>query len=236
MSTSGTSDFEMTRDTIVRRSLRMVGAYTSTDSPRPEQMQDAIFILNTMLKAWSVNGLMWLRQFYRVSLVKGQNVYPLGKATPIPMNRPCHVYSANRRTLTNGIPGAEVPIESLTRTDWMLVPNKASTGVPVQYYYDTATLTGQLYVWPTPDSSTQYDLLIDIDTQLDIMKDNLDDFDFPPNWIETITYSLAARLAPEYGTPLAERNKLEEEAGAMFMAMSTDDRDIASIRFQVARR
>jgi hypothetical protein len=233
MATSGTSAFATSRDYVVRRALRLVGAYTSTDNPRPEQLVDATYALNVMLKAWSIQGLLWLREFYSLSLVVGQNQYPLGAGTPVtPIDRPLHIYSATRKTVTGG---AEVPLIQLTRTDWMAIPNKTTLGVPNQFYYDNQTLTGQLYIWPTPDSSTTYSLVLDIDKQLDIMRDNIDDFDFPPQWIEAITYGLAAKISGEYGMSIGEATKLKEDAGLMFNSAITDDRDLGSVQFGVRR-
>ena len=67
------------------------------------------------------------------------------------------------------------------------------------------------------------------------MNDNLDNFDFPMQWQEAITYNLAARLAPEYGVPLGERQLIEQEAALLFNKVVNDDRDIASIYFGVRR-
>lgn len=232
MSTSGVTSFSANRDTIVRRALRMVGAFPSTDLPRPEQQTDAIAVLNMMLKEWSVEGFLWLRQFVTVTLVAGQNNYELGPdGTPV-IDRPLHVYSANRKSAL----GNEIPMISLTRSDWMAIPNKTSNGTPVQYYYDPQTINGMLYVWPTPPAGTSDTVILDVDRQLDIMQDSLNDFDFPPQWQNCIAYNLAARLAPEYGVPLAERQLIEKEAGAILVRLATDDRDLASIHLGVWRQ
>jgi len=231
MSTSGTDAFTANRDLIIRRALRLVGAYTSTDLPRPEQLTDAVSVLNMMLKAWTREGFLWLRRFTNVTLIAATTDYKLGPTgTPV-IDRPNHVYAVNRKATS----GSEVPLISLTRNDWMSIPNKTTQGTPVQYYYEPLTGDGVLHVWPAPSTGTTDVLVIDHDIQLDVMTDNLNDFDFPPNWLETIAYSLAARLAPEYGINLNERDKLEKTAIALFTAMSADDRDLASIRFQVRR-
>ena len=231
MGTSGITSFMANRDIIVRRALRMVGAFTSTDAPRPEQTTDAVTVLNLMLKAWSIEGLLWLRQFVNITLVAGQNYYTLGPlGTPV-IDRPLHVFACNRKSTS----GNEIPMISITRTDWMAIPNKTTSSIPVQYYYDPQTTNGTLYVWPTPQTGTTDVLVLDVDRQLDIMNDNLDDFDFPMQWQEAITYNLAARLAPEYGVPLSERLQLEKEAGALFAKAVTDDRDVASIYFGVRK-
>ena len=231
MATSGTSTFSATRDLIVKRSLRMVGAYTSTDLPRPEQMTDALDVLNIMLKAWQIEGFQWLRQFITITLVASQNDYELGPASTAPMDRPTHIFSATRKATS----GNEIPLTAITRQDWMAIPNKTTEATPVQYYYDPTTINGTLYVWPTPPVGTTDVIVLDCDRQIDIMNDSLNDYDFPPQWLECITYNLAARIAPEYGLPLSERQKLDEQAGGLLAKLSTDDRDIASIYFGVRR-
>ncbi|MBV5327105.1 MAG: hypothetical protein JZU65_05620 [Chlorobium sp.] len=231
MPTSGISTFINNRDSIVRRALRIVGAFTSTDIPRPEQLVDAIQILNTMLKTWSTEGYLWLRQFHPVTLIAATNSYQLGPASPIPMDRPVHVFNANRKSAS----GNEIPMIQLTRSEWMTIPNKTTQSTPVQFYYDAQTVNGVLYVWPMPQVGTTDTLVLDIDRQLDIMADNLDDFDFPPQWYDAIVYSLAVRLAPEYGMPLSERQLLHQEAAAFLASVSNDDRDLGSIHFEVRR-
>jgi len=231
MPTSGNSTFNLNRDSIVRRALRMVGAFTSTDSPRPEQSADAIQILNTMLKTWSVEGFLWLRQFINITLVAGQNNYLLGPGSVVPIDRPIHVFNVNRKSSS----GNEIPMIQLTRSDWMLIPNKTTQSTPVQFFYDAQTTNGALYVWPCPQVGTTDTLVLDADRQIDIMDDNLNDFDFPPQWYDAIVYSLAIRLAPEYGMPLGERAQLQKEASAFMLSVVTDDRDLGSIHFEVRR-
>lgn len=230
--TSGISNFVQNRDTIVRRALRIVGAFPSTDLPRPEQLRDAVSVLNMMLKTWSMQGFLWLREFKTVTLVAGQNSYLLGPDSDTPMNRPVFVYNVNKKNSS----GNEIPMVSLNRSEWMQIPNKTSQSTPVQFYYDPQTINGILYVWPVPQTGTTDTLILDVDRQLDIMADSLNDFDFPPHWMETITINLAARLAPEYGVPLSERMQLEKEASGALLISTTNDRDIASIHFGVNRQ
>lgn len=229
--TSHVDSYPALTEQVVRRALRIVGAYQSTNSPRPEQLSDAIYTLNVMLKTWSIEGFLWLRQFITVTLVAGQNSYTLGPNGTPAIDRPTHVFTANKKNSS----GSEIPMIALTRTDWFNVPNKTSNGVPVQYYYDPQTINGILYVWPTPQTGTTDVIVLDVDRQLDIQLDNLNQFDFPPQWTDAITYGLAARLAPEYGVPLAEREIIGKEFSALFLKAVNDDRDIASVYMGVRK-
>lgn len=232
MSTSGIPAFRLNRDSIARRALRIVGAFTSTDLPRPEQSYDAIQILNTMLKTWSTEGYLWLRQFKNIALIANTNAYKLGPDGFPAMDRPIHIFNVNYKSPT----GNEVPMIQLTRSEWMSIPNKQAQGTPVQFYYDAQTVNGVLNIWPSPPISSPGMLVLDVDRQIDIMADNLNDFDFPPQWYDAIVYSLAVRLAPEYGIPLTERQMLQKEASAFLLSASTDDRDLGSIHFEVRKQ
>lgn len=77
MSVSGVTQLSLTTNKLINRSLRMVGAYAATSSPRPEQVNDALDILNMMLKAWQTDGGVWLKQYATLFLNKGQAVYNL---------------------------------------------------------------------------------------------------------------------------------------------------------------
>ncbi len=81
MSTSGTSSWNPVRDTVIRRALRMVGAYASSDNPRAEQVVDAIEVLALMLKDWQMDGMLWLKIWATLFLNKGQRQYVLGPST-----------------------------------------------------------------------------------------------------------------------------------------------------------
>jgi hypothetical protein len=81
MTTSGVVTFNPVRDTIVRRALRMVGAFASSSSPRAEQLTDAYDVLNIMLKDWQMDGLLWLKIWATLFLNKGQRSYVLAPST-----------------------------------------------------------------------------------------------------------------------------------------------------------
>jgi hypothetical protein len=231
MTTSGTDSYPVARDSISRRALRMVGAYSSMDAPKPDQLLDAITALNMMLKSWSAEGFLWLRQFVTIDIIPGTNSYQLGPASTVPMDRPCHIFGANFQNAS----GNEVIMEPISRSDWMAIPSKASKGTPVQFYYDSQQTNGIIYVWPTPSPGLTGKLVLDVDRQLDIMVDSLNTYDFPPSWYEAIVYGLAARLAPEYAVPITERKMLVDEASSALAKASTDDRDTSSVYFEVRK-
>jgi hypothetical protein len=81
MTTSGTTTWNPVRDQLLKRSLRLVHAYPATGNPRPEQLIDAKFACNAMLKSWQRDDLLWLRQDATLFLNEGQAVYNLAPTT-----------------------------------------------------------------------------------------------------------------------------------------------------------
>jgi len=81
MSSSGVTTWNPNRDQLLKRILRLVHAYPATGNPRPEQLIDARFAVNAMLKSWQTENLLWLKQDATLFLNEGQRVYNLAPST-----------------------------------------------------------------------------------------------------------------------------------------------------------
>jgi hypothetical protein len=104
MTTSNSTVFNATRDVIIRRALRMIGAFASTDSPRPEQINDAAEVLNIMLKSWQMDGMLWLRVWGTLFLNQGQRQYSLAPST----------VSGFSHMAVSATPGATAYVQTIT--------------------------------------------------------------------------------------------------------------------------
>ena len=219
--TSGTTTHNPVFNTIVYSALRKVGGYSSSDQPRAEQVADAVSELNDMLKEWQSEGLTWLRQFIYVTLVAAQASYDIGPTSTDGVHaddgevtdylqRPVRVHDATRLD-TNG---NEVPINSMSRSDYLAKTNKSSAGTVVDYYYDPQRNNGKLFVWPTPATGVTDKIVLDVDRTIeDAGTDGTTmTLDIPPDWINAVKWGLAARICPEYGISLSERDRLGKEA------------------------
>lgn len=125
--------------------------------------------------------------------------------------------------------GNEIPMRKLSRQEYMNLSDKATEGSPYAYYFDKQLDNPTMYVYTEP-SDLRESLRFDYLRTIEDIDSTTDNFFYPDEWLEAITYNLAVRLAPAFGkdaklqtlVPLAER--------FMDDAMSADQED-ASTKF-----
>ncbi len=93
-------------------------------------------------------------------------------------------------------------VKIVPRDDYMRIPQKALLGQPIIIYYSAQTTTGTVYVWPTP-SLANGQIMVTYLREINDVDNASDNFDFPQEWLECLTYNLAVRIAPAYGVNLS---------------------------------
>ena len=213
MATSGSSDFTITRDQIIKGALRICRAYTIGESaPEAEQMTNASEALNLILKSLSTEGmLLWTQTEGELYLAKGQSAYAVGPSTTsdLQIPRPTRVLSARINDGSN-----DIYIHPICRNEYFDLTDKDTQGRPTQMYYDRQLTDGVIYLWPTPNDSSEtlkftYERVIeDFDTSSDTP-------DFPPEWFRALKWMLAAEIAVEYGIKIDRLSYLEQKAAIL---------------------
>lgn len=81
MALSGTIDFTLTRNQLIKRALRLIGASPLGQTPSNEEIADAAEVLNIMIKAWSAEGIrLWKLTEARLFLDVSTKKYSLSSA------------------------------------------------------------------------------------------------------------------------------------------------------------
>ena len=121
--------------------------------------------------------------------------------------------------------GQDISINSVSRDTYLTIPDKTTTGRPVQYYVNRQ-ITPVVLVWPSPENSTDqliYDRLVrmdDADTSANTVEMP---FRFYPCLAAGLAYYLALKRVPDKVALL--KGLYEEE----FERAAQEDRDIPSI-------
>jgi len=231
MATSGSVSYSPNRDALIKDSYTLLGEIDEDSTPDSSQINLASRFLNSMIKAWIAYGLhVWKIKYQDITLVASKATYTLGhSAADITMDRPISITDAV--ILSSG---SSIPLISLSRDEYWTLPDLTQEGRPTQYYFDPQTTNSVIHFWPTPSADSATNDSVKIVTQLPMedMNAAADDFDFPQEWIEPITYGLAVRLAPGIGLAVTERQLLERDAEKALNLVLDWDNEEGSIRFQ----
>jgi len=236
MAVSGSTDFSVNRDQLIKDSLELIGAKAPDESITNSELQSASRALNMMLKTWQTDGLqLWQRRSTSITLIASTASYAMGPSETVAVGRPLKILHVTRKDSSS--PANEVDLFRLTQAEYQEQTPKLSTGVPVSFYYDPQLTSGNLYIWPAPSSTevSEYTLEVLYQKPLDDMDTATDDFEFPQEWFETIKYGLAIRLAPIYGLPIEERRQLYFEFRPLKTKLEEWDQETGSIYFQPDR-
>lgn len=125
--------------------------------------------------------------------------------------------------------GQDIEMLKMGRIDYFNLPNKLTLGTPVQFYYDPKISSGNMYLWPAPQSINTI-IKFTYNRPLIVFSDADDEPDFPDEWIEVLKYNLALRRAPAYGV------SAPIEVAALATSLMADtgewDQDAADVSFQ----
>lgn len=233
MATTGTYSYNPTASVLISDALRVLGVLEEGSTASASQITDALPAFEMYIKGLGKYGLnLWTTATHTETVVAG--TYSIS-----PTKKFLRITDAIYRDST----GVDKTLEPLTREEYWAIPDKDQTGEPNQYYYDPqeTAATSTIYVWPSPDSTaataTSYlkftgnILLQDVDTD----GDGSETLDVPQEWLETIKYGLATRLAPMHGYPVQERNLLLKEYQLMLNDSLSFDTEQVSIYLQPDR-
>ncbi len=203
MSIGTTADYDITRNDLIRASLRSLGV----SEPSNQEISDAVQILNILTRHLDERGnYLWAvsNSESTLTLVAGQQAYVTGVgANNIAANILKIEYIATLiGTEYEDLNVMDKPTSMRTRL------KSDSNAQPIAAHLELKkTLSAnRLLFFPTPNAaySVKYTYrrpIYDFDTVTD-------NPDFPASFILPLKKLLAYELAPEYGTPAGERQEL----------------------------
>lgn len=195
---------------ICTDALREASVLAIDDPATAEEMGVALRALNRMLKGWQNAGHnLWTRASISVTATTSA-VYTLDPVRP-------HAIDSVRFKRD----GLEIPMIELTRDEYDTLPNKASTGIPTQWYFDRQREAARLYVWPVLASAGSETLEITYHREIEDLALG-DDIDVPGEWYEAVVYGLAMRLCNSFKVPNVPALLPGLAAGALSSALAND--------------
>jgi hypothetical protein len=115
----------------------------------------------------------------------------------------------------------DISIVRIGRDDYLRIPDKATTGRPIQFYVDRL-ITPVYRIWPSPENSTDQ-IIYDRMVRIDDADDSVNTVEVPWRFYPCLTAGLAYYMAIKRAPDRVEMLKMiyEEE----FMRAATEDQD-----------
>lgn len=184
---------------LITLALRTAGVNGVGQTPSAEDANDALVILSAMVAGWQrKRWLVW--SLVDTALVStGAASYTVGPAGDFAMARPDKLQAAYARLLSTAPNYVDFGLGIIAaREDWSQIGLKALTTFPSAAFYDSAWPAGVLHVWPIP-AAALYEIHIVTKAPLPVFANLTDPLNIPPEYTEALVYSLAVRLAMNYG-------------------------------------
>jgi hypothetical protein len=214
MPSSGVKSFELDVSDYIEEAFERCGVEVRTGY----DLKTAKRSLNLLLADWANRGLnQWTIQSSTTALVAGTADYTL-TADTIDVLSPIVLRSGT------GANQSDIQIARISRGDYTNIPNKNTSGRPVQVFIDRQ-VSPTIKIWPVPDTTYTlvYDRLVRLDDAAAYNDELQVPFRFYPCLAAGLAYYLALKRAPDRVQLL--KAVYEEE----FDRAATEDRDRASL-------
>jgi len=214
MATSSSRDFDLDVAEIIEEAYERCGVEVRTGY----DARTARRSLNLMFADWANRGL---------------NLWTVTQGTQaLSANDAFYTLTSNFTDLLDVVvrdsSSVDYSISRISRSEYLNIPNKTSTGRPSQYFYDRQ-VTPTVTLWPTPDVST-YTLVyyyVNRIQDADTLQNTTDaPFRFLPCMVAGLAYYLSLKKAPERTQLL--KVVYEEE----FQRAADEDEDRVSLKLQ----
>lgn len=218
MAISNDSSWTLTRDSICNAAFRKIGVLADGATPSSTQYTAAYEALNNVVFSLYATGMpVWALTTTYLIPVQGQTAYPVGIGVGtgnLNITAPLKIYQAWNLDVSDPNNTYRIPMNIYTEYNFNLLNAPDNQGYPVHMWYQPGNQTGTINIWPAPDAYSAAHRQIYFVYQRPFSQFNAatDTPDFPQVWLEPLIYSLAHRLAPEYGLSASEIDKFEQQA------------------------
>lgn len=178
---------------ICTDALRLDGIIAANEAGEPGDLALCLRRLNGMLNSWSLNRSNILASVLETfPLVDGQASYTIGTGGNFDTTVPIKVEEASFVRYQE----VDYAQKSISEDEYAQIPFKGNGGIPYVFWYERNPTLATLHFYPVP--------LVDQVFHMRSVKPfasfaGLDTvYDFAPGYEETMTYSLAERIAPAF--------------------------------------
>ena len=182
MATSGTKTFSLDTAAVMEEAYELAGLELRTGYDAVTARRS----LNIMFSDWAKRGVnVWTIAQVNFTVTEGTANYTLNSYDIDILD------AVLRRTIGSTV--TDIQLTSIGREEYLNIPTKETKGRPIEYFLDRQT-TPVLYLWPTPENST--DIIVSNRIQrMDDISASVNDPDVPSRFMAPMVSGLAFYLA-----------------------------------------
>ena len=182
MATSGTKTFSLDTAAVMEEAYELAGLELRTGYDAVTARRS----LNIMFSDWANRGVnVWTIAQVNFTVTEGTANYTLNSYDIDILD------AVLRRTIGSTV--TDIQLTSIGREEYLNIPTKETKGRPIEYFLDRQT-TPVLYLWPTPENST--DIIVSNRIQrMDDISASVNDPDVPSRFMAPMVSGLAFYLA-----------------------------------------
>jgi hypothetical protein len=181
---------------LIRSSLRLIGAISSSETPASDETMDALEALNLLLSSWGASRFLSKNTQTITHTLTGATSYTIGRGGDIDTIRPSAIFTAY---YTLG--GLDYPLQVLDYKTYSEIGTKNIGSIPEYVVLKPDYPLSTIYVFPVGSGGVLTLSAVRPQVELDI-NDDVQDI-YPPEWIRALKYNLAVEIAPEYGVTVS---------------------------------
>lgn len=190
MTTSGVTALPLTARDVITFALRKMGIVPIGQEVDYNEIAPLLIDLNLMLKGWETAGpYLWCNTEGSIALTPNTQSYSMTADNPLRLVEVRYQYPD----------GHILPMTRMSRIQYKQLPIKNSSGIPVQWYFDPQAASQTIYVWPVLATVTTDAIVYTYQRRFQMVQSPNDSIDIPEEWLQTVGYSLAELLLPNYG-------------------------------------
>jgi len=222
MATSGTTTFNLDLTELVEEAFERAGAELRSGY----DLRTARRSLNLMFTDWANRGInMWTIEQDQIALVPGTGTYNLPNDTVDIIEHVIRTGAGDSATQ------ADLSTSRISVSTYASIPNKLTTGRPIQVYVDRVSPTPTVNLWPVPDTAQPYTLVYWRLRRIQDAGNGANTMDVPFRFLNCMVAGLAYMISMKVAGGLDRVGLLKQQYDEAWELAATEDRDKSSSRF-----
>jgi len=193
---------ELTVSQLVLKAYQLIGVMnTAQGTDDPNWVADEAFgkvLLDTVIDELQTEGCAARSVvFYNLPMVVGTAKYNMPTTCLDVIGNGMYIF-ASQTDLDKAM--GELLVEPITRDDWQIISNKASTGRPMRYWVNVEPSPAEVRIWPLPTELGHIRFQI-VQLYADTLEGNKT-IELQQYWIQYLLWELGAQLASAKSLPV----------------------------------